>query len=69
MSERIFVAIYEAIAVDVLDNGDSHPAALVIAAAGKKRVIIRMDREAIIRLQARIDATFTRRKAVAGLTS
>ncbi|HVA15846.1 MAG TPA: hypothetical protein VNF99_21550 [Stellaceae bacterium] len=64
MTQRKFVVTYEAIAADVLDNGADRPAALVIVAAGKQRVIIRMDRDAITRLQARIAATFARRRAV-----
>jgi hypothetical protein len=65
MSARRSVVTYEAIAADVLDNGASRPAALVIVAADKQRVIIRMDRQAIARLQARIGATFAQRRTFA----
>jgi hypothetical protein len=67
MSGRNSVAIYEAVAVDVVDSGADRPVALAIVAAGKEHVLIRMDHEAMVRLQARISAAFTRRKAVGEL--
>jgi hypothetical protein len=63
MTERNMLITYEGITADVLDNGAGRYAALVIVAADKQRVIIRMDPQAIIRLQARIAAIFVQRKA------
>jgi hypothetical protein len=62
-----FAVTYDAIATDVVDNGADRPVALVVVAEDEQRIIIRMDRAAIARLQARIGAAFTRRKRPAQL--
>jgi hypothetical protein len=51
------VITYAARITDVLSNGTGRPAALVIVTEGDQRVIVRLDRQSLRRLYARIDAT------------
>lgn len=65
MSEGKFVVTYDALAADIVDTGADRSASLVVLAADRQRIVIRMDRRAAVRLRKRIDLVLQRQRPAA----